>query len=146
MISYIYLARPRCRSQIRFRIHAATVSSETTCKDVSDLTYCIMYTASLRWNLNALVITTVSIHSTPTMNLTLNKDDPLNTTLLLPDGRPLYHIETSRHLTGTNATRIRNAAQNYSDTGMVEWHTFHRNVIYVGPRVVEPHKEGTFST
>jgi len=34
---------------------------------------------------------------------------------------------------------IKNAAQNYVDTGMIKWHTFHPTIIYVGRRLVEPH-------
>jgi len=80
------------------------------------------------------------------MNLSLSKDDPRNTTLALPDGHPLYQIETPSKFIGTEVTRIKNAAQNYADTGMIEWHTFHPTIIHVGPRRVEPHKAGTFSS
>jgi hypothetical protein len=80
------------------------------------------------------------------MNLSLSKDEPRNTILTLPDGRPLYQIETPSKFIGTEVTRIKNAAQNYSDTGMIEWHSFHTTVIYVGQRLIEPHKGGTFGS
>jgi hypothetical protein len=80
------------------------------------------------------------------MNLSFSKDEPRNTILTLPDGRPLYQIETPSNFIGTRVTRIKNAAQNYADTGMIEWHTFHSTIIHVGQWLVEPHNAGTFSS
>lgn len=80
------------------------------------------------------------------MNLSLHDDDPLNTVFILPDGSPLFQVGTPSHFGGTKTTRIRNAAQKYSDTGMIEWHNWQSDVIYVGPRQINPQKGGTFSS
>jgi hypothetical protein len=79
------------------------------------------------------------------MNLTLSEDEPRNTLLTHSDGRILYQIETPSKFIGNEITRIRNVTQNYSNIGMIEWHSFHSTVIYVGQRLVA-HMTGTFSS
>lgn len=81
-----------------------------------------------------------------TMELSLNKNDPINTVFMTPDGRPMYHVNTASKVFGTGDTKIMNVWEKTTDIGMIEWHSWSDSVILVGRRRVTPDKSGTFSS
>jgi len=80
------------------------------------------------------------------MNLSLSRDDPRNTTLVLPDGQIMYQVETPARLIGIRTTTIRRADANHSEVGQIEWHLFSDTVLRVGRRIIQPRRTGTVSS
>jgi len=80
------------------------------------------------------------------MNLSFSRDDPRNTVLIAPDGRPLYHIETPTSFVGSGNTKIMNVSGRSMDIGMIEWHSWNDTVLLIGRRRVVPVSGGIFSS
>lgn len=80
------------------------------------------------------------------MQFTLSRDDPLNTVLTTPDGRPWYQINTPNKFFGSADTKIMNVSSGKpADIGTIEWHSWHDCVVMMGRRRVPIHQSGKFS-
>jgi len=84
------------------------------------------------------------------MNLSLSKNNPRNTVLILPDGRAMYHINTPNKLFRSVTTTIRrvDTARSNNDNGdgvgRIEWRSFSNTELWMGERMIQPYKNGTF--
>ena len=70
------------------------------------------------------------------MDLSFTKDSPKNTTLSLPDGRPVYEIDTPSRNFHTETTTIKKY-QPYggaNDIATIEFHSFHKDVCQIQGR------------
>lgn len=65
--------------------------------------------------------------------------------IMMPDGRPLYVVETPAQFLGTANTKVMNVSGKPSDVGMIEWHSWSDSVLLVGRRRVVPVGGGIFS-
>lgn len=96
-------------------------------------------------NLKALPLY-LYVHLLFAMNLSLVKDRPRNTTLISPDGRAMYHVNTPSKLFGSKTTTIRRVDVGDGDIGRINWHAFSNTELWVRERLIQPHKSGTFSS
>ncbi|KAL0062084.1 hypothetical protein AAF712_011084 [Marasmius tenuissimus] len=65
------------------------------------------------------------------MDLLFTKDSPVNTTLSLPSGSPVYEISTplrNFHTETTTIRKYRPAGGDPDDIGLIEIHSFHKDV------------------
>ena len=82
------------------------------------------------------------------MDLTLSRNDCLNTFVTTLDGRHLYHVDTPAKAFGTantKITEIRPEAQ--VEISTIEWHSWSsERVLWVNERELVMHKCGTMSS
>ena len=80
------------------------------------------------------------------MNLSLSKDKPRNTSLVLSDGRAMYHVKTPSTLIDNKTTTISRVDAGVSDIGLIKWHTFSSTELWVKGRLIQHHKSGSLSS
>lgn len=79
------------------------------------------------------------------MELSLNRNDPLNTVLSTSDGRPMYSVYTPSKILGTANTAITNVSGSRRVIGFIEWHSWSDANIRVHNHTVAHRKGGVFS-
>jgi len=81
------------------------------------------------------------------MDLLFLNQSNSNTVLNMPDGRPLYHVDSPFQMFGrtTNISKLDGRGGN-SDVGVVELHGMSSDVVAVWGRDVTPQRQGIFST
>jgi len=100
---------------------------------------------SLRRDIHTLLRSTIT---TPHMDLLFTKESPKNTTLSLPDGKPVYEITTPTRHTHTETTTIRKYQSDGSadDVGTIEFHVLHKDICQIRGRDFRPESLSIFNS
>ena len=82
------------------------------------------------------------------MDLTLSRNDCLNTLVSTNDGRHLYHVDTPSKAFGTANTKITKIQHGIEvEISTIEWHSWSRDqVLWVKNRKLVMNKCGTMSS
>ncbi|KAJ8093666.1 hypothetical protein PM082_023458 [Marasmius tenuissimus] len=82
------------------------------------------------------------------MDLILADPDPWNTTFALPDGQPIYHVETNIGFLSRDSTFVKKiSGRNAADMSIIDSQSsWGENLVRVWGKNVAPHREGFIST